>query len=697
MKKLLLIFIPFWVFANNPIKETPSTITNATVYLSGAHIERTAKCYLPTGETVFRFTNLSPFIDENSIQISGLSKAAISAMNFNTTYIFAKTGTERTKQLQQFMKANQKEIALIDNMVKGLNEEETLLLNNRKVLSEENASLDKLKQFATYFRERTHQIADEKYHHSLAKDSIAELLETYQNELNVLGSKNKEQKGVLTVTLNTNKPIQLDLHINYNVTNAGWFPVYDIKTASTDSNLDIFFKAHVYQDTGENWDDVAVTLSTADPTVNTENPKLTPHYLNFSYNTNYSVNSSGKNTSYKYNPFVKEIIGIVTDSKGKSLQGATVTIEETSNSTTTDVNGKYKIKVGNGRNLNISYVGFIPEKIPVYNSLINLTLQPDIYTLDDMVLIDKKNKSSVNDALSGYVGGINVVTTNGAPRSSDNIRIRGLVSTNENQPPVYIIDGTPQTSDYFNSLDPNSIKSMQVLKNSSKTSTSLYGSKAANGVIVITTKEVFEKQNITSVEYKIKKHQNISSVMDVTVVDIDQMSVKATYEYVTAPVLNENVFLTATLENWKDLKLLPGECNVYFSGLYVGKTFINPLQTRKDMVVSLGVAPAITVKRTLDNNYKSTPFIGNTRIVDRAYTISLQNTGNKKITVKLLDRIPISQNKEIKVSESNYDADTYDEEKGILEWRIPINAGEHLEKHVSYQIKHPRGSNINLN
>ncbi|SFU71330.1 conserved hypothetical protein [Pustulibacterium marinum] len=184
--------------------------------------------------------------------------------------------------------------------------------------------------------------------------------------------------------------------------------------------------------------------------------------------------------------------------------------------------------------------------------------------------------------------------------------------------------------------------------------------------------------------------------MEVSVIEIDKMSVQPTYEYVAAPVLNENVFLTASIKNWQELNLLPAESNIYFSGVFVGKSYINPYQTEDEMVISLGVAPSISVKRELDSNLKSKNFIGNNRVVETGYILKVSNNSNKTINLKLLDRIPVSQNKEIKVDEVQQDATTYDEKKGILTWNLNLQPNENTEKHLSYEIKFPKGKRINL-
>lgn len=689
MKKLLLLFLPCLLWANHtPPTEKTSTISKATVYFTGARIERTAGLSLAEGNTTFQLTGLSPFIDENSIQVRDLKSATVVAMKYEITYLFPKNDTEKMASLESDIRKKQKEIASLDNLIKGLTEEETLLTINRKILENENTTLEKLKAFSEYYRNRIEAINNARYDHTVEKENLQKQLYAFQNELSVVTSKNKERQGVINLTLHSAAPQQLNLLITYNVSNAGWFPVYDVTATSTKSNLDIFFKAHVYQDTGEDWNNIPVVLSTADPGVKTTMPEIQPHYLNFINSYNYKSSGAVGSVSNKYNPFVKTVTGVVTDASGNPLPGVTVQVKGTTNGTQTDFDGRYSIDISGGQALVYNYVGANSQEVPVYAPMMNVSLTEDANKLEEVVVtsLGMKTKEKVTgygtpavQSLTGMVPGL---------------QIRGANTISGDNTPLVVIDGEISTIQIMKSLSEREIANIEVLKGAQ--GTALYGSSAANGVIVITTKEVIEDENVTTREYTIKKPQTIPSLMDVTIIEIEKMSVETDYEYIAAPVLNENVFLTAKLKNWQKLNLLPGESNIYFSGTFVGKSYINPYETKKELVISLGVAPTITVKRTMDNNFKSNTFMGNNRVIQRGYIIELQNTGKEAVTVELFDRVPISQDKEIKVSNPTYDANNFDEDKGILTWEVSLAPGEHTEKHLSYELKYPKGRRINM-
>ena len=200
-----------------------------------------------------------------------------------------------------------------------------------------------------------------------------------------------------------------------------------------------------------------------------------------------------------------DVSGVVKDANGEPVIGATVTEEGTKNATVTDFDGKFRLKVTGGKKLTISYIGYKSETVAPGPSL-NIVLQEDSQALDELVVtgyttqrkadltgavsvvsmddIADLNENNPMKALQGRVPGMNI-TADGNPSGSATIRIRGVGTLNNNDP-LYIIDGVP-TKAGMHELNGNDIESIQVLKDAA--SASIYGSRAANGVIIITTKK----------------------------------------------------------------------------------------------------------------------------------------------------------------------------------------------------------------
>lgn len=198
------------------------------------------------------------------------------------------------------------------------------------------------------------------------------------------------------------------------------------------------------------------------------------------------------------------ISGTVTDSENYPIIGATVIVKGTSNGTTTDIDGNYTIQAASGQTLEFSYVGMQQQQITVGNQTVIHVRMIEGQQLDEVVVIGygtvKKSdltgavssvsakdlqaniaKSAAN-ALQGRIAGVSVTNVGGQPGAGMNINIRGLSSL-DNNTPLYVIDGVYGD---INLIDPADIASLEVLKDAS--AAAIYGSRAANGVVLITTK-----------------------------------------------------------------------------------------------------------------------------------------------------------------------------------------------------------------
>lgn len=203
----------------------------------------------------------------------------------------------------------------------------------------------------------------------------------------------------------------------------------------------------------------------------------------------------------------RQITGTVIDATGMPIIGANVMVKGTTNGTITDIDGKFTLEVPKGAILQVSYIGYMNQEIPVGNkSVLSISLQEDTQKLDEVVVIGygtmKKSDitgaissvseekiarqavANVSTALQGLATGVSVTSSSGSPGSAATIRIRGVGTVNDAEP-LFVVDGMPVTD--INYLNTSDIQSMEVLKDAS--ASAIYGSRGANGVILITTKK----------------------------------------------------------------------------------------------------------------------------------------------------------------------------------------------------------------
>lgn len=521
----LLLFLPALLLAGeiNP-KLQPKKVV---VYIQGAQIINKTTFSVPEGRTSILFSDLSPNITPNSIQVSGLGDVSIAAINYRINYLKKESETEKLKSLKALLDVKERKSILITNKIGALQQEEALLTKNMQINTEhQSAPISKLKEYAAYYRNRIAGIRTEIYDANRNQIPLQKEISDLQREINKHESLNAERRGEIELLLDAPLQTSLNLLVTFNVSEAAWRPTYDIKTDNSEDPLLFTYKANVYQQTGNDWDNVELTLSTGNPSLNTEKPIVYPYYLNFRRNT------------------------VIT---GQALE--------------------QEVVMAMGVKRQSALEKMAPKKIPV------------------------------------------------------------MVKT----------------------------------------------------------------ENMTSTQFNIAKKYSIPSSSETTAVMIDEFSIPATYEYYAAPLLNPKVFLTAKVTDWENFDILPGNAKIYFDGSFAGTTTLHPQQTDKEMVISLGVDADIAVKREKINNLKDKSFFGNTRIIKRNYVINLKNNKARSIEITLVDRVPISQNSEIKVEDLDYDHAKYNLNTGVITWKLNLKPKEMTKLEFSYEIKYPKDRTINLN
>lgn len=213
----------------------------------------------------------------------------------------------------------------------------------------------------------------------------------------------------------------------------------------------------------------------------------------------------------------RQVSGTITDELGEPIIGANILEKGTVNGTVTDIDGKFSLPAQPNAVLQITYIGYLSQEIATAGrNSFNLILLEDMQTLEEVVVIgygtvkrrdvttavssisteslDERPIISAAQAIQGKAAGVNVYQPNGTPGGEMVIRVRGTTSFNGSNSPLYVVDGVPV--DNMNFLSPNDIADIQILKDAS--SAAIYGSRAANGVVLVTTKQATEGAKITA-------------------------------------------------------------------------------------------------------------------------------------------------------------------------------------------------------
>lgn len=206
---------------------------------------------------------------------------------------------------------------------------------------------------------------------------------------------------------------------------------------------------------------------------------------------------------------VVTVKGQVVDEKGEPIIGANVIVEGTTNGMITDLDGNFSLQCPVGATLKTSYIGYLARTVKVTGNMnaLKITLKEDTETLDEVVVVGygtmkksdltgsvtsvnaeemmKRNPVNLGQGLQGAATGVSVIRSSGSPDGGFNIRIRGVATVNGSSDPLYVVDGV-QVGTSIDFLNPNDVESIEILKDAS--ATAIYGTRGANGVIMITTK-----------------------------------------------------------------------------------------------------------------------------------------------------------------------------------------------------------------
>lgn len=223
--------------------------------------------------------------------------------------------------------------------------------------------------------------------------------------------------------------------------------------------------------------------------------------------THIVLSAKASNAEVPVRQQARTITGKVVDNNGDPIIGANVIVKGTTNGTVSDVDGNFSVEADAKSVLNISYIGYLSKEMIVGNQkVINIVLMEDTKALDEVVVIgygtqkkadltgsvanvnteklNTQSNTTIGQALQGKIAGVDIVSQGGAPGGSTRIMVRGIGTLN-NSSPLYIVDGMYMSG--IDHINPNDIASIDVLKDAS--SAAIYGSRAANGVIIVTTKE----------------------------------------------------------------------------------------------------------------------------------------------------------------------------------------------------------------
>jgi hypothetical protein len=417
MKKAVLLILCLSmgrIYAQEPVeKEVRTDVGDVTVYLEGAQETRKTTIDIPQGKTMLKFVNLSPFIDAKSVQVKADGDVTIFTVNHQQNFI-AKTGkSAELTDLETKLKDVQAKIKVENTYLEVIKEDLEFLKENRALGGKDQSlSVTALKEGSDFYSTRLTALKMKEIERNNTLEVYLKQESDINNQILSLTTKKEYATGEIMVLVEAKSPVKASFEITYLVSNAGWYPSYDIRANNINEPIEVVYKANIRQDTKYDWKNVRLKLSSYNPSVSGVAPELKTYFLDYGM------------VPPVYGKSINSVSGRICDSKGEPLPGAIIKVEDSGIGTVANTQGYYTLTLpANASQLTFTYLGYLSKTLNITGSVLNAYLDEDIAKLSEVVkleAVDLKGQDALNGAdvaaVEGKVAGL---------AFAKNMRIRG--------------------------------------------------------------------------------------------------------------------------------------------------------------------------------------------------------------------------------------------------------------------------------
>ena len=386
-------------------KVTPE-LKHVTVFTNGAQVERTHSMNLLAGEQIVTFTGLSPYTDVKSMQIKAHGKLTVLGVNYRTIHPDSLQSIKQLREAEQKVKQTEDKEREVKSQLEVVNAQLEMLKTNCSTGNRTAVTpLANIKELNDYYAQQMLELKKKAISIDQELAKLAEVREKQEKTADSIA--NLKLKTITEAELKLQVPQagKVDFTLTYYVKNAGWYPTYDIRSEGVGQPLQLSYKANMFQNTKEEWKNIPVTLSSANPNRSNVAPELRTYWLDYGRSA----------PRYDNEATVEGVSGVVTDENEDAVIGAIVKVEGTRLATVTDANGRYSISLPRDRNqLSFSYIGYLTQTRTVKGSTLNVTLKEDKTDLKDIVVVgygvsnSRSSRNEVAHALEGRASGVEV-------------------------------------------------------------------------------------------------------------------------------------------------------------------------------------------------------------------------------------------------------------------------------------------------
>lgn len=668
MFKILLItsaFLPLLAVAQDD-KKINAPISQVTVFTSGAQIKHVKSVDLSSGKQVVVFEKLTDYVDPNSIQLKSSSNATILSVRTRKDFDEVAIARQDVDAMNAKRKTYETEEQKLRDEYSVLLYDEQLLLKNNDLGSQQVAvKIAELKEASVFFHSKLTEIQLRKSQLEDEIEVVIRAINQLEQEINTRRSLPVKNYTEIQVELDVEAAGKIDFEFSYITPNASWKPYYDMRSNGVGAPVLLEAKGLVTQNTGENWDQVQLILSTNDPYDNTQEATIDPWYLN--YYTPAPRRPSIPRPAMTYNYSGETVYGEVIDAvSGEPLAFAKIQMNSDPNtSVSTDAGGRFSFVVPRGETMySVNYLGYNGETVYIDRPFRKILLYPQTVAME----------------------GIGNGDGNGYGLKSGSVYAENM-------------NGELQfSSNRLASVALERVPGVQTQKRASRRETEQYDSFGADSIVSWD----YEQSIATAVEKDLRMEFQINTPFSIPSdnadhrVAISTYEMPAVYEYHAVPKLDPSVYLVAQISGWEKLNLLSGESNLYFDGTFIGKSYVDVHSTKDTLSFSLGKDRKLVVERKQSEENTKTRAVGNRTKYEVQWDFTIRNNGAASIPFIMKDHFPISINDDIKVKQGTYTGAVLNEKTGILTWRNTINKGETKQFSFNYSVDYSKGQVLYL-
>lgn len=641
------------------LPDTPG-IQEVTVFQDRALVHRLLERAIQPGKYLVTIDGLPLSLQDDSVRVSGKGTADVRFLDIKVN---RKRELENPlaeiRKLEESKREWDQKIKKIEDRLHTLSLKSSFLeklLELKSVSTEANAtaaerSTSEWEKMLEFIDRNLTGIDEEARKLTLEKEMLEKNEKLLEFDLSRLNSQRGVEKKSISLQLEVKKGGKMSATISYIVPGATWIPVYDLRLFTEKDRADLFCQAMVSQETGEEWKNVTLTLSTTSAMLFSTPPELNPLYIDRDPQPSASSTIQLATGSSR-------ITGRVTDPEGNPLPGVSVTLKAgsaTAMETVSNENGGYTF-------------GFIPPGM--YS--VDFSLEGFNSTTREVQALSGR-ESVINGALS--LGMLEEKITVAAQTPILDMKDSGKSKTFEKK--TWYVDG----------IDTGSRGGKRPSQK-----------KASYNTFSHSTASISQVEKSLSATFTLEQKESIPSTAQAQKVTIALGHLPCRREYISTPRQAEFTYLQAKLTNETSFPLLPGKANLFYDENFVAVSEIPQVAVNEDFLLFVGRESGIRVKREFKLNQDESGLFTKKTVRTYAVTIKLENFHKTEESVRVRDLIPLAEDESLQIELIDMSPAPLDgeedqqnrKEKGILAWEVKLKPGENRSIRYTYRITTPR-------